>query len=69
MRRHLQSNNPPPKGMTVGTLVNYFSALSDKKPSVEMAEIRSEPWILGGVWVIKIKGIAGGVSVGCLEVV
>ena len=49
----------------VGTKVKYYSIAGDTE--FLETEVRSEPWDLCGTVVVKVNGIAGGVSVNHLE--
>ncbi len=50
----------------VGTKVKYFPVMGEK--AFRECEVRSEPWVLGhGAVVVKVTGMAGGVSVKHLE--
>ena len=54
-------------GMEVGTLVDYHSEIGGPVTK-KNCKIRSGPWQLGsGQWVIKIEGMAGGVSLDALS--
>jgi hypothetical protein len=50
----------------IGKHVNYYPVWGDEN-HIE-CEIRSEPWALGhGTIVVKVTGLAGGVSISHLE--
>ncbi len=53
------------KRFPIGTPVRFFPVICDARDleNFEDAEVRSEPWAMGGQIVVKITGRAGGVSV------
>ena len=54
--------------LEIGTLVDYHSEIGGPVTKPNCA-IRSAPWQLGnGQWVIKISGMAGGVSLDALSI-
>jgi len=55
------------EGFEMGAIVNYHSEIGGPV-TMSDCKIRSGPWQLGsGQWVIKITGIAGGVSLDALS--
>ena len=55
------------EGLEMGALVDYHSEIGGPVTKTN-CKIRSGPWQLGsGQWVIKISGMAGGVSLDALS--
>ena len=54
-----------PRALRDGMNVLYYPTIGTEGPSSSPTptQIRSEPWQLGdGTWVVKVKGVAGGVA-------
>ena len=56
------------EGFEIGAMVDYHSEIGGPVTK-RNCRIRSGPWKLGsGAWVIKITGVAGGVSLDALTI-
>lgn len=55
--------------MKIGTKVKMVNCIESETHRDTIFETRSEPWMCCGKELVLLKGIAGGFSTDCLEVV